>query len=177
MTLLHKLRFVGERIDDMYRKIDPEQHKFLVDLRDKLIEKHASYRMFSTLDPTIFHGRSLIYNRSTPVHRDSRDPKANLTPIVTVGSYVWGRLSLPDLGLVMSYNPGTLVMLRGSLLAHGVEYGGGQRISIAHFLHNSMLRDVQAGPPPLTAAKAPGARGASASASTSASTSTDTLNQ
>ncbi|EJD35677.1 hypothetical protein AURDEDRAFT_43138, partial [Auricularia subglabra TFB-10046 SS5] len=82
-----------------------------------------------------FHGRSLIYNRATPLHADRRDPKQNLTPILTVGDYSTGTLYIPELGLEIAYEPGTLVLLRGGLLKHRVEFNGGQRIGIAHFLH------------------------------------------
>ncbi|KZV93451.1 hypothetical protein EXIGLDRAFT_576784, partial [Exidia glandulosa HHB12029] len=87
---------------------------------------------------TVFHGRSLIYNRATPPHVDKKDPPQNLTPVLTLGEYDDGWLHVPELGLDIEYLPGTLVMLRGGLFAHGVTYKGGQRVSIAHFMHEYM---------------------------------------
>lgn len=155
--LLNQLRVVGARIDDMYRTIDPEQHAFLVRVRERLEDAHPPYKALGTLDPTIFHGRSCIFNRQTPEHRDRKDPKRNLTPILTFGEYDWGVLRVRELGLDVDYGPGTLVMLRGGLLTHGVTYDGGQRVSIAHFMHDYMLREAGLGEPPLTRAKDPGA--------------------
>ncbi|KZV95360.1 hypothetical protein EXIGLDRAFT_597112, partial [Exidia glandulosa HHB12029] len=97
-----------------------------------------------------FLGRSLIFNRSTTLHIDDKDPKGNLTPILTVGRYTTGTLHIPELGLKAAYNSGTLGMLRGALLAHEVTFDGGQRVAVAHFMHTSMLRDIGAGAPPLT---------------------------
>lgn len=139
----------------MYRIIDPEQHAFLVDVREALKETYPSYKALSTLDPTIFHGRSCIFNRQTPQHIDRKDPKRNLTPILTFGEYDRGVLHVPHLGLELDYGPGTLVMLRGGLLAHGVTYDGGQRISIAHFMHDYMLQEAGLGEPPLARVKDP----------------------
>lgn len=153
--LLDKLSIIGQRIDDMYKQIDPKQHEFLVNVKEKLENKYATFKMLSALDPTIFHGRSLIYNRETQEHTDSRDPKSVLTPILTFGGYYWGTLHIPQLGLDVDYGPRTLVMLRGGELAHGVSYGGGQRISIAHFLHAYTLKELGLEGPPLNSTVPP----------------------
>lgn len=155
MGLLKWMSIVGQRIDNLYKTMDPQQHAFLVDVRTKLKEKYPAYEALGSIDPTVFHGRSLIYNRSTPLHTDRKDPKPNLTPVLTLGEYTLGILTIPSLGLKVDYGPGTLVMLRGGFLPHEVTYHGGQRVSIAHFMHAYMLKEAGIGAPPLTAAQNP----------------------
>ena len=46
-------------------------------------------------------------------------------------------------------------MLRGGLLAHGVNYDGGQRISIAHFMHAYTLAELGLAGPPLNSTVPP----------------------
>ena len=155
LDLLRKMKIVTQRIDNMYNWNDPEQHKFLSAACEEFRKKYALYQCLAAIDPSFFHGRSIIYNRATPLHADRQDPKQNLTPVLTLGKYTSGTLYVPELGLQVDYAPGTLVMLRGGLLKHSVSYEGGQRISIAHFLHQYMLNELDECIPPLSAVTAP----------------------
>ncbi|KZV78880.1 hypothetical protein EXIGLDRAFT_588393, partial [Exidia glandulosa HHB12029] len=83
-----------------------------------------------------FHGRSIIYNRETPLHNDRLDMKFAWTPLITVGKYTKGTIRV--LNLAIDYNPGALVFIRGGTLKHSVTFEGGQRVAIAHFMHHNV---------------------------------------
>ena len=147
--LLHRLCITTLRVDDMYYQIDPGQYAVLLELKQRMNRGNPTCRMFSVLDDSIFHGKSIIYNRETALHADSKDPKSVLTPILTLGKYTWGRLDIPVLGMSVSYDRRTLVLLRGAELPHAVRYGGGFRISVANFLHGYTLKEYGLEGPPV----------------------------
>lgn len=148
LQLLLELRVVGERLDHLFSVLDPPQHRHFVNVRAALANISATYKIFSAMDPTFFHGRSLIYNRETEAHTDRRDKKLAWTPVLTVGTYDQGILEV--LNLEIEYLPGTLVLLRGGVLKHSVRYSGGQRVAIAHFMHQSVVHQVDPSPLPIT---------------------------
>lgn len=147
---MHKeLQLVTLRIDHMYQVLDKVQYEWLK-AADAEFRKDPAYSALKHDDPSFFHGRSLVYNRQTAQHRDTRDPPTNLTPVLTLGPYTSGTMHLGDVGHDLMYNAGTLVMLRGAMISHGVTYQGGQRVCIAHFMHQTSLADIQRGVPPMT---------------------------
>lgn len=148
LELLSSLRVVSKRIDHFIRLLDPQQHAIFTLARDTLCAQNAGYKLLSTLDSSFFHGRSIIYNRETPEHRDRRDMKLAWTPLVTTGEYERGVLRVLDLDI--EYMPGTLVLLRGGILKHRVTFSGGQRVAIAHFMHQNVLADAGVTSLPLT---------------------------
>lgn len=107
------------------------------------MERYAHVRSRASIDPSSFQGRSVIYNRQTPNHVDRRDPRLAWTPLFTLGSFKGGNLRVRKLGLRMWYGPGACVFIRGAMFAHEIEsFDGGQRISIAHFCHDSVWKDA-----------------------------------
>ena len=49
-----------------------------------------------------------------------------------------GNLSLDTLGLLLSYTPGTIVIIHGRVILYEVqEWKGKQRVCVAHFIHES----------------------------------------
>ena len=144
---LESMRVVTQRIDDMIQLIDSEQHAVLSAARDRLRAAYPSYKALSEYDPSYFHGRSVIYNRSTQRHRDIRDKKLAWTPVLTLGLYTEGWFHIA--GYKIKYPPGTLALARGAALPHSAESTGGQRVCIAHFTHDNIFEDVDTGPLPL----------------------------
>ncbi|EJD37960.1 hypothetical protein AURDEDRAFT_172961 [Auricularia subglabra TFB-10046 SS5] len=144
MECLRELAFTSRAIDDLLSKIDPAAYATLHEARKRLRRVNAAYAALTSLDPTYLHGRSIIFNRATRGHLDIRDPAEVLTPILVVGKFVkGGELRIEKLGLTMSYLPGTLIFIRGSVLPHEVSvFSGGKRISIAHFIHKALLVQV-----------------------------------
>ncbi|EJD48540.1 hypothetical protein AURDEDRAFT_162499 [Auricularia subglabra TFB-10046 SS5] len=144
MECLRELAFTSRAIDDMLSKIDPAAYATLHEARKRLRKANPAYAALTSLDPTYLHGRSIILNRATRGHLDIRDPAEILTPILVVGKFLkGGELRIEKLGLTMSYLPGTLIFIRGSVLPHEVAvFFGGKRISIAHFVHKALLVQV-----------------------------------
>jgi hypothetical protein len=141
--LVHEIRLLSERINKALSLIDPTAYDAHVLLRQKLIEKFPFAKGRASIDPTLFQGRSVIYNRQTPNHLDGRDPTIGWTPLFVTGEFTGGGLRIRRLGLRMSFTPGTCIFLRGRVLPHEIEvFGGGQRVSIAHFCHQSVWAEM-----------------------------------
>ncbi|KAJ7495449.1 hypothetical protein FB451DRAFT_955498, partial [Mycena latifolia] len=84
-------------------------------------------------------GREIRFNRKTPLHADSGDPKAGWAALVALGGFKGGVMSVPAVNLRMRYSGGDLVPIRGRVLKHEVEdFSDGQRISITHSTPQSM---------------------------------------
>lgn len=106
---------------------------------EKVREKYPHARALAALDPLQMEGRAIMFNRKTPVHPDRQDPHRSWALLVTLGQCCGGKMYIPRLNLRLRYDPGDLVAVRGKPLPHGVEaWSGGQRISIAHFTHQSL---------------------------------------
>jgi len=97
----------------------------------------------ASIDPLLFQGRSVIFNRQPPNHVDGKDPKLAWNPLATAGSYTEGRLRIRRLGLRVWFGGGACVFLHGAILHHEIEpFSGGQRIFIAHFCHQSLWKEM-----------------------------------
>jgi hypothetical protein len=109
--------------------------EFAVALR----KKYPHVKAWSAIDGLLWEGRSFQFNRQTPLHPDSTDPPKCWVALVALGHFKGGHLFIPRLNLRLWYEPGTIILLRGHILPHVVEaFFDGQRISIAHFTHESL---------------------------------------
>lgn len=89
---------------------------------------------------SVYNGISVISNRMTPSHRDS---KGRPQWFDTLTSYSEPssrpRLLINDLGLDLDYRSGTVVSFCGTVLKHEVQYWGeGDRVCFAHFMRESV---------------------------------------
>ncbi|KAG2049939.1 hypothetical protein BDR06DRAFT_892765, partial [Suillus hirtellus] len=88
-------------------------------------------------------GRSIQYNCQTPLHPDSTDPPKAWVALVALGTFQKGHLWIPWLRLLLYYEPGSIVFLLGHILPHEVlAFQDGQRVSIAHFTHESIWTEL-----------------------------------
>jgi hypothetical protein len=95
------------------------------------------------LDPLIYEGRELLWNRSSGLHTDSQDPPLGWAILAAFGDFTDGVIELPNLGLKIRYGPGDVVAIRGKVIPHEVpDTYKGQRISIPHFTHSTTWRAV-----------------------------------
>lgn len=139
-ALLSNLTFLSIRVNEWLRVIDPLQYQSLETLMTKVEKDHPYMKALKILDPLLMEGRAIMYNRTTPPHRDSRDPRVAWSCLVVLGRITSGALFISRLNLRVRYMPGDVVWIRGHLLEHEVEvWEGAQRICIAHFTHNSMF--------------------------------------
>lgn len=93
---------------------------------------------------SIYTGISMIVNRLTPEHTDSRGIPAGYDLLLSAGNASAVRLQVTDLDLCLDYNPGCFVALAGKALAHRVGNWDkeGERICVAYFMHDRVLQSV-----------------------------------
>jgi hypothetical protein len=127
-------------VNTILSHIDPQQYSALCRLHEAVCEDSPLVKALSAIDPLKMEGRAIMFNRMTPEHADRQDPFTSWATMVTFGRFsVGGSLYIRRLRLRIRYLPGDVVVIRGRLLAHEVEeWGPGQRISIAHFTHESL---------------------------------------
>lgn len=137
---ISKLAFLSRAVNALLKAIDPVQYEALEVLHKLGMNEHPFLSAMSSLDPLVMEGRAIMFNRQTPKHPDRQDPGRSWATMVTFGKFSrGGELSIPRLNLDMQYLPGHAVVIRGRILEHEVKsWGPGQRISVAHFTHDSL---------------------------------------
>lgn len=85
---------------------------------------------------SVFSGVSIICNRITPAHRDSKSRHHWYDLLVSLGPYRDCSLSLPGLGMSLEYGPGTVVGLSGMMLEHEVCSFKGERVCYAYYMRD-----------------------------------------
>jgi Oxygenase domain of the 2OGFeDO superfamily len=88
---------------------------------------------------SVWSGFSIIVNRKTYVHRDLGAAPMDYDFLLSGGTHERCMLDVRDLGLRLSYLPGTGVAIAGKVLRHGVEvWDGGERICQARFMKDAV---------------------------------------
>ncbi|KIJ61373.1 hypothetical protein HYDPIDRAFT_62028, partial [Hydnomerulius pinastri MD-312] len=97
----------------LYRCSSAVREQLLAD--EEIMDLHELIRAWPTLFTTI----SVVYNRETPFHCDSKLVLQWYDLFLSVGSYTNAVLKLPMLGIRAHYMPGTATLFSGLLLRHG----------------------------------------------------------
>jgi hypothetical protein len=141
--LYQDLQPLSKRINETIKQVDPIFFEALSELNRLSTKKHPSLAAWKSVDPLLFEGREILYNRLSGPHRDHQDPKLAYAGLFAAGNFrSGGELYFPDLNLYVRLHPGDFVLIRGRVLVHEIkEWEGGQRISIPHFTHTSLWRD------------------------------------
>lgn len=139
---ISQVSLLSHAINALIKEIDPVQYEALRTLRKKCLAQYPYLKALSSLDPLVMEGRAIQFNRQTPLHPDRQDPRKSWATMITFGKFTaGGDLRIPRLNLDMRYLPRDVVIVRGRLLPHEVKaWGPGQRLSIAHFTHESLWR-------------------------------------
>jgi len=90
-----------------------------------------------------FSALSVISNRVTPLHRDMQSRPEWYDMLVALGEYNHGRISLPGLGLIYCYNPGTIIAFSGKIFRHGATCPG-DRACLSYYMRDNVLERVGA---------------------------------
>jgi hypothetical protein len=102
------------------------------------LEMAKEYRHVN-LWPSIFSGFQIIANRMTPPHRDPGGCPTHYDLLISAGTHTSCEMKLRELGLHLSYRPGTMVLLCGKVIMHEVEeWSGGERICVAHWMKDAI---------------------------------------
>lgn len=153
------------RINSVLEACAPEAYKACCCLREKLGNKYPYAAARNSVDPLVLLGRSIAFNRCTSFHRDTRGPPGELTAMLCLAANpgmfysVYGsqdtdvdimlgaHLILPGLKLCIEFTPGTVIILRGGEVEHGIMPGpwqtqDGIRLSVTHFTHESVWENL-----------------------------------
>jgi len=135
---------ISKKVNHFLSLLDPSFHAGLVALR-KITDTYPGVAPFAGTDSLLMEGRSLIFNRQTPLHFDNRDLSVGWQVLIAGGNFKsGGSVYVPSLGLRLRLLPGDMVAIRGRLLAHKVEpWDGGQRISLVSFTHEDVWKYVE----------------------------------
>lgn len=141
--MYRNLSSLSTSVNEVVRIADPVFHGHQQLLRKAVEEAHPIATCMNAIDPLLFEGREILFNRRSGVHRDSQDPQLAYAGLFAAGNFTeGGELELPDLKLTLRLKPGDFVLIRGRVLQHGIrDWDGGQRICIPHFTHTSLWRD------------------------------------
>jgi hypothetical protein len=86
-----------------------------------------------------FSALSVITNRNTPAHRDTKGRNEWFDIIVALGEDdSVGVMTFPGLGLSVGYNPGTVIAIAGKVIRHAANFEGGERACIAYYMRNKV---------------------------------------
>ena len=89
-----------------------------------------------------FLALSVISNHIMLLHQDLQGHLEWFDMLIALGEYDHGRLSLPGLGLVLWYNPGTIAAFSRKILQHGATCPG-NRACMAYYMHDTVLERLK----------------------------------
>ena len=137
---MRQSKFLSQRLNGILEEIDPDFFRGLLAVREVIDKDISSVSSLTSIDPILMEGRSLIFNRQTPLHNDSQDCLTGWQFILAAGHFTnGGSMYIPHLDLRLRLLPGDLIAIRGRLLSHEIEpWFGGQRISMVNFTHESV---------------------------------------
>jgi hypothetical protein len=87
----------------------------------------------------LFSGYVIVSNCIMPLHHDNYLQGSWYDLLTMVGEYSGSKLVLGNLGVELTYEPGTMVVLLGKLIWHGITEANGSRICIAQFMRDNMV--------------------------------------
>jgi hypothetical protein len=131
-----------ELVDALLATVHPELHRRSSAVRKQLLadEEIADLHELIEAWPTVFTAISVVHNRETPFHRDSKSAPQWYDLFLSVGSYTDAILELPSLGIRARYMPGTAALFSGLLLRHGVSaVDRGDRIGYVFYMRPSVF--------------------------------------
>lgn len=142
MKAVSGMAVLSNGINAILEYVDKVQYDSLCCLMEAMSKDNPMVKMMLSIDPLVMEGRAIMYNHQTPEHSDTKDPLPAWAVMITFGKFVVGGcLFVQRLCLCIQYLPGDVIVIRGRLLPHEVEeWGLGQRISIAHFTHESLWK-------------------------------------
>lgn len=94
-----KLSSLSRRVNEAVKVADPTFHGHLTELRKTMDATQPVAQALNSVDPLLFEGREIIFNRLSDFHRDSQDPQLSYVGLYAGGDFTGGLLELPDLKL------------------------------------------------------------------------------
>ena len=101
------------------------------------VEDEAQLRQALDIWTSPFSALSVITNRGTPLHRDTKGQNEWFDFLVALGEdNSLGTMAFPGLGITVDYNPATMIAITGKVIRHGAEFQGGERACISYYMRN-----------------------------------------
>lgn len=91
---------------------------------------------------SVFCGMCVVRNRRTPRHKDRKCHECGFDAIYNTGPYTGGRMYLPELGLLIDNDPGTFILVKGTVLLHEIGPWEGERTTVVYFTHRVVFEYV-----------------------------------
>ena len=103
--------------------VDPTFFKALTQLYKVVTAKHSALAVWADLDPLLYEGRELLFNRISGTHLDLQDPQLAYAGLYIAGSFVsGGEVFFPELNLKVCALPSGFILLKGRVLLHRIEH-------------------------------------------------------
>jgi hypothetical protein len=139
--LLKDLEILSHRVNAILEFIDPDHYKEVKKFNAELLKHVSGAEALSGMDPLLYEGREVIFNRESAEHIDLQDPPFGWAILCAFGDSTGGWVHFRHTGLWARYDPGDILAIRGRIMPHSVsKIISGTRISIPHFTHASVWR-------------------------------------
>jgi hypothetical protein len=140
---MHNSAGLKRLTNDILSVVHPELHhnamRALHKLRKDSLTKWAADEWVSA-----FMGIAVMSNRRSISHIDRNGSPPWYDLLLTAGTYSHAKLRMPEIGLTMNYDSGTVVAICGNALRHEVQdWGEGDRICYAMFMRKAVLTRLE----------------------------------
>ncbi|KAF8834443.1 hypothetical protein BDN67DRAFT_914994, partial [Paxillus ammoniavirescens] len=129
-------------VNALLTTVHPELYRHSSTVREQLLANEEIVDLHKLIKawPTVFTAISVVHNRETPFHYDSKSAPQWYDLFLSIGSYTNAILELPVLGIHACYMPGTATLFSGLLLRHGVSaVEQGDCIGYIFYMHPSVF--------------------------------------
>ena len=117
--------------------IHPQQYWMARTIQDHMIQRDCCSNTLKNW-PSVQTAVSVIANRGTPFHRDSKSRVAWYDLITSIGPYTSAPLYLSPINLRVDNSPGTICAFSGLALRHAVRRCELSRICLAWYMREDM---------------------------------------
>ncbi|KAF8834827.1 hypothetical protein BDN67DRAFT_914124, partial [Paxillus ammoniavirescens] len=136
-------------VNALLAAVHPELYRCSSAVREQLLANEGIADLHKLIKawPTVFTAISVVHNRETPFHHDSKSAPQWYDLFLSVSSYTDAILELLVLGIHARYMPGTAALFSGLLLRHGVSaVDQGDHIGYVFYMQPSMFHFASISP-------------------------------
>lgn len=135
------MRESGALISAILRVAHPNLYRAGREALRSAAEANANIMNALSYWPTVFHSLQVISNRETPYHRDVSGEAEWMDLLISLGSYRQATLALRNVGMQVAYKPGSVVLLSGKIVHHGVSRVEPDRLCYAWYMTDALHRN------------------------------------
>nr|VWP01973.1 Cytochrome P450 monooxygenase AKT7 (EC (AK-toxin biosynthesis protein 7) [Ganoderma boninense] len=142
---MHAFETAGGLLDGILAVAHPALYEESQVVAEQVFRNFGACRSLLSHWPTCFSSTQVIVNRSSPLHRDISGRIGWLELLLTLGTYGdEAVLQLRNLGVSLPYTTGSVALLCGRQILHGVPTVGGDRICYAFYMNKHLFKKVDA---------------------------------